>query len=111
VRGVPEFETWLAEKGTELSFVITAPEFVEAAAHDLAGIGSTLGEATTINLPLDGILVPAAPYTGSILGLGDVPVFDTPLGGIVPDLLNFVPEELASAIGGPAPFFPPPSSL
>jgi PE family len=29
-----------------MSFVIVAPELVEAAAHDLAGIGSTLGEAT-----------------------------------------------------------------
>jgi PE family len=29
-----------------MSFVIVAPEFIEAAAHDLAGIGSTLGEAT-----------------------------------------------------------------
>ena len=30
-----------------MSFVIVAPELVEAAAHDLAGIGSTLGEATS----------------------------------------------------------------
>jgi hypothetical protein len=29
-----------------MSFVIAAPELVEATAHDLAGIGSTLGEAT-----------------------------------------------------------------
>jgi hypothetical protein len=29
-----------------MSFVNVAPELVEAAAHDLAGIGSTLGEAT-----------------------------------------------------------------
>ena len=29
-----------------MSFVNVAPEFVEAAAHDLAGIGSSLGEAT-----------------------------------------------------------------
>ena len=29
-----------------MSFVVVAPELVESAAHDLAGIGSTLGEAT-----------------------------------------------------------------
>ena len=29
-----------------MSFVNVAPEMVEAAAHDLAGIGSSLGEAT-----------------------------------------------------------------
>jgi hypothetical protein len=66
------------------------------------------GLITTVNIPLDGILVPAAPYTGSIMGLGAVPVFGTPIGGIVPDLLNLLPEELAAALGGPAPFFPPP---
>lgn len=69
------------------------------------------GLITTVNIPLDGILVPAAPYTGNITGLGEVPVFGTPVGGIVPDLLNFLPEELAAALGAPAPFFPPPSAI
>lgn len=59
------------------------------------------GLTTTINLPLDGILVPAAPYTADILGLPPVPVFGTPIGGIVPGLLNFLPEELAAALGAP----------
>jgi hypothetical protein len=38
-----------------MSFVIAAPEFLETAAHDLAGIGSSLGEATGLA---------AAPTTG-----------------------------------------------
>ena len=36
----------VAEKGTTLSFVTTAPELVAAAAHDLAGIGSSLADVT-----------------------------------------------------------------
>jgi hypothetical protein len=46
--GVPQFEALaLTEnKREKMSFVIAAPELIEAAAHDLSGIGSTLGEAT-----------------------------------------------------------------
>jgi hypothetical protein len=72
------------------------------------------GLVTTVNLPLDGILVPAAPYTADILAfgpIGEVPVFGTPIGGIVPGLLNFLPEELAAALGAPPPFFPPPPPI
>jgi hypothetical protein len=69
------------------------------------------GLITTVNIPLDGLLVPAAPYTGNIVGLGEVPVFGTPVGGLIPGLLNFLPEELAAALGAPAPFFPPPASI
>jgi hypothetical protein len=73
---------------------------------------SVEGLITTINLPLDGILVPAAPYTAEILGLpGEASVFGTPIGGIVPGLLNFLPEELAAALGAPPPFFPPPPPI
>jgi hypothetical protein len=45
-----------------VSFVVTAPEFVTAAAGDLAGIGSSLGEATA---------VAAAPTTGLAAAAAD----------------------------------------
>lgn len=57
---------------------------------------------TTLNLPLDGILVPTGPYTATIPLLGgDFPVTGTPVGGIIPGLLTFVPGELAQALGAP----------
>lgn len=61
------------------------------------------GFPAVINLPLDGILVPTTPYTASISGLpllGSITVTagGTPLSGLVPALLNFLPEELAAAI-------------
>jgi PE family len=43
-----------------MSFVIAAPELLESAAHDLAGIGSSLGEATGF----------AAAHTTSIAAAG-----------------------------------------
>lgn len=62
-----------------------------------------LGIPTTLNLPLDGILVPPGPYTATIPLLGvTAPVTGTPLGGIVPALLDFLPEQLAEAIGAAA---------
>ncbi|MCV7078551.1 PE domain-containing protein [Mycobacterium szulgai] len=62
-----------------------------------------LGIPTTLNLPLDGILVPPGPYTATIPLLGaDAVVSGTPLGGIVPALLGFLPEQLAEAIGAAA---------
>jgi hypothetical protein len=69
------------------------------------------GLITTVNIPLDGLLVPAAPYTGNIVDLGEVPVFGTPVGGLIPGLLNLLPEDLAAALGAPAPFFPPTAGL
>src|SRR6202012_4737902 len=45
-----------------------------------------LGIPTTLNIPLDGILVPTGPYTATIplLGGGPFPVIGTPLGGALP---------------------------
>ncbi|RFZ40914.1 PE family protein [Mycobacterium marinum] len=59
-----------------------------------------LGIPTTLNLPMDGILVPAGPYTASIPDLGvTATVNGTPLGGVAPGLLTLLPEQLAEAIG------------
>ena len=79
----------------------------------------TLGDApfpTTLNIPLDGILVAAAPYNAlvdasSLFGPGVVlnaPVTGTPISGILPGLLTFLPADAEAAIGGPpAPVIPP----
>ncbi|MDP7720695.1 PE family protein [Mycobacterium sp. TY814] len=75
-----------------------------------------LGAPTTLNLPLSGLLVPAAPYTALVdaSGLLGVPgltfnstVTGTPIGGLIPGLLDFLPRSLAAALGGPAPVIPP----
>ncbi|MGB9308042.1 MAG: PE family protein [Mycobacterium sp.] len=69
-----------------------------------------LGLPTTLDLPLDGILVGPAPYYGQAsIGGGfyfNAIVTGTPLGGLVPDLLGLLPGDLAGAIGGTAPVFP-----
>ncbi|WP_373145790.1 PE domain-containing protein [Mycobacterium marinum] len=58
-----------------------------------------LGIPTTLNLPMDGILVPAGPYTATIPDLGvTATVNGTPLGGVAPGLLTLLPEQLAEAI-------------
>jgi PE family len=71
---------------------------------------------TTLNVPLDGLLVPAAPYQAMIDGTAligepltlDATVTGTPIGGLLPSLLGFLPADLASVIGGPpAPVFAP----
>ncbi len=68
---------------------------------------SALGLPTTLNIPLDGILGPAAIYNATIPGLTDagIPAYvtGTPIGGIVQDLLSIVPADLAAALGGPLP--------
>ena len=69
-----------------------------------------LGLPTTLNVPLDGILVPASAYTATIPALGGAfPVFvtGTPIGGLLSDVLTIVPRDLAAALGGPpAPVIP-----
>jgi hypothetical protein len=69
-----------------------------------------LGLPTTLNVPLDGILVPASVYTATIPALGGAfPFFvtGTPIGGLLSDILTIVPGDLAAALGGPhAPVIP-----
>ena len=70
---------------------------------------------TTLNIPLDGILAPAAPYMAvvdgsNLFGPGvtiNSTVTGTPISGILPGLLTFLPADLAAAIGGPPPAIPP----
>src|SRR5262249_49356629 len=56
---------------------------------------------TTLNIPLDGLLVPPAPYTALVNADSLIPgtifnatVTGTPLSGFIPGLLNFLPESL-----------------
>jgi hypothetical protein len=69
------------------------------------------GLNTILDIPLDGILVPAAQYTATIPsntqgGFG-VLVDGTPIGGLLPGLLSYLPADLAAALGGPpAPVIP-----
>jgi hypothetical protein len=55
-----------------------------------------------LHLPFDGILVPPHQATATIVvpGLFSIPatIFGTPFMGLVPLLVNFVPEQLAAAI-------------
>jgi hypothetical protein len=64
-----------------------------------------LGLPTTLNIPLDGLLVPAAPYTATIPILAGLPIFvtGTPISGLLPGLLSYLPADLAAAMGGPPP--------
>ncbi|OBG41094.1 hypothetical protein A5672_12935 [Mycobacterium alsense] len=62
-----------------------------------------LGSLTTV--PLGGILTPLGygQVTGVLDGLGELPfpTVGTTFGGIVPGLLNYLPQALAEAIGAP----------
>jgi hypothetical protein len=64
------------------------------------------GYPTTIDLPLDGLLVPPSPYPATIsVTIGPLvinvtsQVGGTPFGGLIPALLTDIPEEFAEAIG------------
>ncbi|BBZ39343.1 PE family protein [Mycobacterium conspicuum] len=64
------------------------------------------GYPVTIDLPLNGLLVPATPYKASVtVTIGNTPftattnVGGTPISGLVPALMTYVPEQLAEAIG------------
>jgi hypothetical protein len=73
---------------------------------------SALGLPTTLDIPLDGILVPASAYSASVEGLSGIPVIvtGTPVGGLLSDILTDVPRDLAAALGGPpAPVIPIPT--
>ncbi|WP_169718551.1 PE family protein, partial [Mycobacterium bohemicum] len=59
------------------------------------------GLPATVNLPLNGILVPQTGYTASVntaIGTVTSPVGGTPLSGLATALLVYAPEQLASAI-------------
>lgn len=61
------------------------------------------GHASTVNFPLNGILVPQTVYTASITGVPvvgtiTVPVGGTPISGLATGLLVYAPEQLALAI-------------
>ncbi|WP_211696971.1 PE family protein [Mycobacterium spongiae] len=55
-----------------------------------------------LHLPFDGILVPPHPVTATIdtgiIAPFDVTVFGTPFAGMVPLLVNYIPQQLANAI-------------
>lgn len=71
---------------------------------------TALGFPTTLDLPLSGILANPTAYSAvADSGFGfpiNGVVTGTPLGGIVPGLLSFLPREIAAALGGPAPVIP-----
>lgn len=58
----------------------------------------------TLHLPFDGILVPPHPVTATVdphlpgVTPFDVTVFGTPFSGMVPLLVNYIPQQLAKAI-------------
>lgn len=62
------------------------------------------GNAAVVNLPVNGLLVPQNPYTASIntglpvIGAITVPVGGTPISGLLPGLLSYMPQQLALAI-------------
>jgi hypothetical protein len=83
-------------------------------------LGTSYELPTTLDVPLDGILVPAAPYPGlvdasslgALLGIPgltfNATVSGTPISGLLPGLLYYLPADLAAAIGGPpAPVIAP----
>ncbi|WP_242660542.1 PE family protein [Mycobacterium kubicae] len=63
-----------------------------------------------LHLPFDGLLVPPHPVTATVHVPGfnlifdvpatdlDVPIFGTPFSGLIPLLVNYIPQQLANAI-------------
>lgn len=62
------------------------------------------GLPATVNLPMNGLLVPQTPYTATVdtgipvIGTRTVPVGGTPISGLATGLLSCVPQQLALAI-------------
>jgi PE family protein len=55
----------------------------------------------TANIPFSGLLVPAQPFTTTASLFGNpVTITGPPVGGIIPALLEYTPQLLASAFGG-----------
>ena len=72
---------------------------------DVAGV--SIPTPVTLNLPMDGLLVPETPYTatldlsaatGGLLATKTVPVEGAPLSGLLTGLLSYAPQQLATAI-------------
>jgi hypothetical protein len=85
-----------------MSFVIATPELMQEAAQDLAGIRSSLAEAT-VNLADTTTGVTAAAQDE---GPGTIVLSGRTFGGFLPGLLTFLPLQLAEAIGAPIPVAP-----
>lgn len=62
---------------------------------DLAGLSLT----TSLEVPLSGILTPLTPLTVDVFGIPLQLLDGTHIGGIIPALTQFVPDQLAQAIG------------
>ncbi|WP_421846187.1 hypothetical protein [Mycobacterium sp.] len=61
-----------------------------------------LGLKVDLNLPFNGVLAPLQPVTATVSILGvptTVTLGGTPIGGIIPALVNYAPQQLAAAIG------------
>jgi hypothetical protein len=55
----------------------------------------------TANVPFDGLLVPLQPFTTTATLAGNpVTISGPPIGGLIPALLEYTPQLLASAFGG-----------
>jgi len=72
---------------------------------DVAGV--SIPTPVTLNLPMDGLLVPETPYTatldlsaatGGLLATKTVPVEGAPISGLLTGLLSYAPQQLATAI-------------
>lgn len=62
---------------------------------DLGGLSLT----TSLEIPFGGILAPLSPLTAEVFGIPLQLEASTHIGGIIPALTQFVPEQLAHAIG------------
>ncbi|WP_139837165.1 PE family protein [Mycobacterium szulgai] len=74
-------------------------------------LGVPLAVPVTAGIPLGGILTPLSVVTAyvgpvtspAVIPQTAVPLGGTPTGGIIPGLLIYLPQQLAQAIGAPAP--------
>ena len=62
---------------------------------DLGGLSLT----TSLEIPFGGLLAPLSPLTAEVFGIPLQLQAGTHIGGIIPALTQFVPEQLAQAIG------------
>ena len=66
---------------------------------DLGGLSLT----ASLEIPFGGILAPLSPLTAEVFGIPLQLEAGTHIGGIIPALTQFVPEQLAHAIGDVSP--------